>query len=363
MSYNLCVRIIYMKHTIIALFFLLVACDGDVVSGPSGPGIPPPSNDWLIPVNQVFEATGRDGIPALSNPNLIAADEAGYMFDPEFVIGYFDGEQAVAFPHHILDWHEIINIRIGVRAMAITYCPLTGTGIGWPQVFSDFESEFAVSGLLYNNNLIAFDRNTGSNWSQASLMAVNGPKIGTEVTTIPLVETRWSTWLEMFPNTKVVSRDTGVDRPYGTYPYGDFRSDHDDLFFPLTFDDRRLPRKERLMGVLINGQVKTYRFSSFDTDNKLILDSFQGEDLVVVGNAAKNFMVAFFSTLSFDSSPNFTAIDEGKAIIADENGNKWDIFGQHIAGPNAEDLTSVRNFMGYWFAWGAFYPTPEIFEF
>ena len=358
------------KYLLIAVGLLLFACDNGEeiipIATPT-PNTPPPNNNnaWLIPTNLIIDAAGRDAIPSLSNPELIDIDEAGYLFDPELVLGYFDGQTAIALPHHIMDWHEIVNMRVNSKSVVISYCPLTGTGIGWSQGFDDFESEFAVSGLLYNNNLIAFDRNTGSNWSQQSLLAVNGPKIGTEIQTFNLVETRWSTWKAMYPNTKVVSRNTGWDRPYGNYPYGDFRSDHDDLFYPLTTDDRRLLRKERLHGILVDGDVKTYRFSSFGDSNVLIEDSFKGTEVMIVGNEQANFMVSFEAQLSNGTRPNFQVINEGAAVIADDQGNKWDVFGKLVASGNSltPDLTPTRSFMGYWFSWGAFYPTPEIFDF
>jgi len=358
------------KLLVIFTGVLLFACDSgeEVTPANPTPNNPNPgnNNDWLIPTNLIIDAAGRDAIPALSNPDLIDASDAGYMFDPELVLGYYDGQTAIAFPHHIMDWHEIVNIRVNSKSVVVSYCPLTGTGIGWSQGFSDFESEFAVSGLLYNNNLIAFDRNTGSNWSQQSLLAVNGPKIGTEIETFNLVETRWSTWKVMYPDTKVVSRETGWDRPYGNYPYGDFRSDHDDLFYPLTTDDKRLLRKERVHGVLINDQVKTYRFSSFGTTTELVQDNFQGTNIIVVGNESDNFIISFEAQLANGTSPNFTVVDEeGAILIADDQGNKWDVFGKLVTGGASitPDLTPTKSFMGYWFSWGAFYPTPEIFEF
>ena len=72
-------------------------------------------------------------------------------------------------------------------------------------------------------------------------------------------------------------------------------------------------------------------------------------------------MVSFFATLSDGSKPNLSAINEGRAILADDQGNKWDIFGFHISGPLQLPLKGARSFMGYWFAWGAFYPNPEIY--
>ncbi len=341
----------------------LISCESTDPTGGGGPGQPPASKDWLIPVSEVFDGgPGRDGIPSLSNPELLDISQADFLFDPELVVGYFDGTNAIAYPHQVLVWHEIINQRVDNSMLVITYCPLTGTAIGWPQKIENQETEFGVSGLLYNNNLVAFDRNTKTNWAQMRLQAVNGPLIGTTLPTFQLVETRWSVWKTMYPNTKVVSTNTGWARPYGTYPYGDFRTNNNNLFFPLSIDDPRLERKERVHGVLIDGKAKVYRFSSFESENSLIVDSFQGEDIVVIGNKS-NFMASFFATLEDGTTPNLTAIDEGRAILVDDQGNKWDIFGFPVEGPLQLPLIATQSFMGYWFAWGVFYPEAEIYGF
>ncbi|TDI67159.1 MAG: DUF3179 domain-containing protein [Bacteroidetes bacterium] len=349
------------KPFLILLVVGLVSCSSEDAQLPpgGGQGGGTTNQDWLIPVAEVFDGgPGRDGIPSLSNPDLLEASQTDFLFDDELVLGYYNGETAIAFPHQILDWHEIINQRVNSSSIVITYCPLTGTGIGLSQEIDNQKTEFGVSGLLYNNNLIAFDRNTQSNWSQMTLKAVNGPLIGVEMPTFKLVETQWAVWKAMYLDTKVVSTDTGWDRPYGVYPYGDFKTNNNNLFFPLSNDDPRLERKERVHGVLIDGKAKVYRFGSFESNNSLIMDSFEGEDIVVVGNRS-DFMVSFFATLSDGSKPNFSAIDEGRAVLADDQGNKWDVFGFPVSGPTP--LQSTQSFMGYWFAWGAFYPNPEIY--
>ena len=88
--------------------------------------------------------------------------------------------------------------------MAITYCPLTGTGIGWNRVISGNTTTFGVSGLLFNTNLIPYDRSTDSNWSQMKLECVNGQLLGETIPTFHVVETTWKTWKTMYPNTMVV---------------------------------------------------------------------------------------------------------------------------------------------------------------
>lgn len=324
-------------------------------------------NEWSIPVNQVFDGgPGRDGIPALDNPATVPASEGGFLIDPELVLGYYDGENAIAYPHQILDWHEIANDQLNNFSYAITYCPLTGTGIGWNRTVNGTELNFGVSGLLFNNNLIPFDRDTRSNWSQMRLDCVNGSRRGSEIETFQLVETRWSSWKEMYPNTTVVSTNTGVDRPYGTYPYGDYRINENNLLFPLSLDDRRLNRKERVHGLIIENEAKVYRFSSFSSGGvSLINDNFNNEEVVIVGNTARNFIVSFYRRLTESESPrNFTALDEKNVILADNLGNKWDIFGYAVEGPDkGKRLRNTKSFMGYWFAWGTFYPNVEIHDF
>lgn len=178
------------------------------------------SGDWLLPTNEIFDGgPGRDGIPALENPAMITADEATYLDDDDLVIGVvFDGE-ARAYSHIVLDWHEIINDQIGQNTYALTYCPLTGTAINWNRNLDGTLTTFGVSGLLFNTNLMPFDRATGSNWSQMRVECVNGSLIGNPAELMVHLETTWSTWKALYPNTTVVSTNTGVSRQYGTYPY------------------------------------------------------------------------------------------------------------------------------------------------
>jgi uncharacterized protein DUF3179 len=320
---------------------------------------------WIIPKDEVFDGgPGKDGIPALENPEIITAEEAGFMLDQEFVLGYFDGENAVAYPHQILDWHEIINDELNFVPYAIVYCPLTGTGIGWDRTLRGSPTTFGVSGLLYNNNLIPYDRQTGSNWSQMRLDCVNGPLVNTKIKTFQLVETRWAFWKEMYPDTKVVSLNTGWNRSYGVYPYGDYKVNEDNLLFPISIDDRRLNRKERVHGIIVEQEAKVYRFSSFPIKNTLITDTVNGKDVLVIGNEPKNFIVSFYGQLEDGSTPEFSAVDDGNIILVDNLGNKWDIFGYAVSGPAmGERLIRTESFIGYWFSWGVFYPDSEIYDF
>ena len=78
-----------------------------------------------VPQNEI-RAGGppKDGIPAISDPKMIDADEASYLEESDRVIGVVDGDQAKAYPLAILNYHEIVNDKLNSRPIAITYCPL-----------------------------------------------------------------------------------------------------------------------------------------------------------------------------------------------------------------------------------------------
>ncbi|MCK5692984.1 MAG: DUF3179 domain-containing protein [Bacteroidales bacterium] len=319
---------------------------------------------WSIPRDEVFDGgPGKDGIPALNEPEFISAEEAEYLSDDDLVIGFVHGDEARAYPHDILDWHEIINDRVGDANISVTYCPLTGTGIGWNREIDGMVTTFGVSGLLYNSNLIPYDRKTNSNWSQIRLDCVNGELRGKEVETFPIVETTWLTWKEMYPNTKVVSRNTGHNRNYGRYPYGNYRTSHSYLIFPVSNEDDRLPNKERVLGIVQSGSVRVYTFSSFGDAVSVVNDELNGKQFVIVGNKEDNFMLSFINDKGDGSTFSFSAVQgQYPVVMTDDEGNLWDVSGRAVAGPRKDARLDVPpSFIGYWFSFAAFYPDLSIY--
>lgn len=314
------------------------------------------STEWSIPVSEVLDGgPGRDGIPALDNPLMVSADESSILGDSDFILGYKNGNDIRAYQHIILDWHEIVNDDVGDVSLAITYCPLTGTGIGWNRVVDGKQTTFGVSGLLYQSNLIPFDRATKSNWSQLLNESVNGSLSGNKADVITLVETTWKTWKTMFPDTKLMSLNTGFARTYGIFPYVDYRTNDDFFLFPAP-KDLRLPLKERVHAITDDGDAKVYRFSDFDAAN-IILDTFKGKSYLIVGST--RFMASFELDTS-QSGLQFTYVydESSSAVLQDSQGNQYNLFGEAISG--SSQLKASTSFMGYWFSIPAFYQT-EIY--
>jgi len=346
----------------------LASCQSDPDTQPSGVGSGSNLiNDgtWSIPIDQVHDGgPGKDGIPALESPLLIQASNANFLADFDLIVGYKSGDEIRAYPHQILDWHEIINDRTENENFAITYCPLTGTAIGWNRDLQNNTTTFGVSGLLYNTNLIPYDRYSGSNWSQIGLECVNGGLKGEKVDVIQVVETTWGNWKNMYPDTKVVSLNTGHSRNYGTYPYGDYKTNHTFFLFPVSPKDDRIASKKRVLGVINNNSVKVYKFDNFSGGVSSFYDQFDGEEIILAGSNIRNFMVAFYPFTEDGERLQLSAVSDNSSIIfEDENDNQWNIFGEAVNGPLAgSKLKQPVSFIAYWFSWSAFYDNVEIFE-
>lgn len=323
--------------------------------GTETPTVENTATEWSIPIAEVLDGgPGKDGIPALENPDFVSAENASVLQDNDLILGYKNGDDVRAYPRIILDWHEIINDKIGDVALAVTYCPLTGTGIGWDRNIDGNETTFGVSGLLYNTNLIPYDRSTNSNWSQILNESVNGDLEGKKADLIMLVETDWKTWKSLYPGTKVVSVDTGFSRTYGTSPYGDYNTNNDRFIFPVA-KDNRLPLKESVHAIVDGTDSKAYRFSDFET-GRILMDMFKGKNYLVVGN--KNFIVSF--ELDGQDITEYEYIYDGTSdvIIQDGEGNRYTIFGEAVSGAKIGDrLKPAAAFMGFWFSIPAFYET------
>lgn len=279
-------------------------------------------SDSLIPEDQILQGgPPRDGIPSIDQPKFLKAELATFMAPKDRIIGIHMNGEARAYPINILNWHEIVNDTIQGQAVSVTYCPLCGTGIVYEGNVNGRTLKFGVSGLLYNSDVLLYDRETETLWSQILSKGVNGPLSGQKLTMVNSSQTSWEKWLKQHPNTKVLSTDTGYGRDYTRSPYGDY-DQNTATYFPVSAESRRFHPKERVLGITINGKHKAYPFVELAKLGKATAqDQFQGQQL----------------TLEID--------------VPNRDGQ--------IKGENGKPLELVN---GFWFAWYAFHPDTAIFE-
>ena len=56
----------------------------------------------------------------------------------------------------------MVNDRIDGAPVIISFCPLCGTGVAFDARVKGRELSFGVSGLLYNSDVLLYDRQTNS---------------------------------------------------------------------------------------------------------------------------------------------------------------------------------------------------------
>ena len=277
-------------------------------------------DDALVPVQEILNGgPGRDGIRSLDYPAFISAKDAAYLKSRDRVLGIELNGIARAYPIRILNYHEIVNDAFGDQAVVVTYCPLCNSGIAFNAMVGRVRLEFGVSGLLYNSDVLLYDRQTGSLWSQIKKMAISGDMKGTALTAFPLRHTTGRDWVERNPHTEVLSDETGFRRNYKVNPYPNYAR-NSALYFPVAEENSQYRRKSLVLGLEIDGHFKAYPFSELSKSPREFVDEFQGRTFEV----------------QYD--------DKNKtANIVGENGDEW------------------PTLISFWFAWYAFHPNTEIF--
>ncbi|MDC1287293.1 DUF3179 domain-containing protein [Gammaproteobacteria bacterium] len=277
----------------------------------------------LLPVEQILHGgPPRDGIPALSDPKLIKAAQAEYLHPNDRVIGVVLHGEARAYPIAILNWHEIVNDEIDAQRFAVTYCPLCGTAVAFEASIDGKATDFGVSGLLYNSDVLLYDRETESLWSQILGKSVAGKRVGKQLTPIPISHTTWRDWRAKHPATLVMSDDTGHPRDYRRNPYAGYEASRSTFFAVNNEAPDTYHPKEIVVGLGIDGIYKAYPFIELDKQGKQsFTDSLNGKEF------------------------NFEWDSDNRSIrITDTVGNP------------------VASIQGFWFAWFAFHPDTEVFK-
>ncbi len=261
----------------------------------------------------------RDGIPALDEPRSVAPEQETWDEDV-LVLGVALGGEARAYPVPILNWHELVNDRLGGRAILVSWCPLCGTGMVFDRepVPEGGELHFGVSGLLYRSDVLMFDRETESLWSQISSTAISGPSRGRRLVLLRSRLEPLGVWRRRHPDTTVLSRQTGYRRDYDRSPYGKY-SVSTQLYVPMEPDPRYHPKMPTLGLRAPSGAARAYPAAELQRAGGEVREEFAGRAVRVSYDEEQQIF-------DFEAPPPLEAIE------------------------------------AYWFAWAAFHPDTTVFR-
>jgi len=261
------------------------------------------TKDLTIPRDQILSGgPPKDGIPALTDPKTAPVAEATYAAGDRMVVVSV-GKTTRAYPIKVLNWHEAINDQLGDVPVAVIYCPLCDSVSVVDRRMGDKTLEFGISGLLYNSNVLLYDRTHDALWSQVALTAVSGPHAGEALKHLPWAITTFDELKEDHPRATVVTTKTGHRRDYTRNPYARY-FDTDRLMFPVAHHDHRLKHKQAVVGVQLGEHVKAYPVDQIVQaggevtdrlgDQKITLRADGGENVAVVDAPAEARMVHTF---------------------------------------------------------------------
>ena len=346
---------------------LAVASCGDTPTSTLGGRELPDDLSCSIPESEIFVGQFRDGIPALTDPEVelfgTPATDA-YSLDDR-VVGVVVGGQPIAIPLNIFWWHEIVNLNMNGESLAITHCPLTGSSLVFDRA-PQGGVEFGVSGLLYRNNLVMYDRTDGAEslWPQMSRGGRCGPQDGTALQMVAAAEMTFRGWRRLHGSTLLVTTNTGWDRDYSaeSYPYGDYDDpDNDRLLFTVPEPiDQRHPPKERALGVPSETGGLAFAYETLRSVGPMaaINEEVDGDPFVLFWEEEKEGALAYRPTV--DGDPLTFEVVEARFMDV-QTGSTWNMTGRAIEGPLAgSTLEPVHEaFVAFWFAWPLFYPEIE----
>ena len=223
------------------------------------------SGPWSIATNVMARGAAFDAIPSLDNPKTIQyiprasiPGEKFFLDKDDLLIWVSVNGETKAYPHKILDWHEIINDRLGGLDIAVTYHPLTGTAKVWKRNAPD--NLFAVSGLIYNSNMLAYAKGTGNYWQQIQHRVVSDPPEPEEADLLPHIELSWQDLLRIDDNPFILSNETPYMNDYFESIYQEYK-ENEAVHYPVFLQDTRLHPKERVFCIAIGGHARVYQFS------------------------------------------------------------------------------------------------------
>lgn len=195
--------------------------------------------------------------------------------------------------------------------------------------------------------------------SQALGQAIVGRDSGVKLEKIPFDVAYWKEWKQLYPATKVLSRDTGSTRPYGADPYGNYYTSSD-LFFPVTNKDDRLGLKEIVVGLENGEQYKAYKLQQIE-DNKVINDRIGNKSISLF--SIHTFMVRVFSNALEGQILEFQFDKNSSRITDKQTKSEWNFDGTSISGPmKGKQLTRLPFDEGFWFEWVAFHPETLLYS-
>lgn len=220
------------------------------------------------------------------------------------------------------------------------------------------ELELRVSGKLYKDALVMFDRETGTLWTQVDGKALRGPLAGSRLTEVAAVQTTWKAWKRLHPETLVLRKPSTLR---GSGYEGYFKDPSKRGLFG-TQGDNRLGGKDKIVGVHDGDDAAAVPQSAIE--NQIAIQFVLAGEPVVVMYVPGEETPAVFRALVNGKTLTFRARKGGGSVVVEdaETGSEWSpLEGTAINGPlKGKRLERVPYLYSFWYAWSAYRPSTRV---
>jgi hypothetical protein len=277
------------------------------------------------------------------------------------VVGVERGGTARAYPLRVLNWHEVVNDDLG-GPLLVTYCPLCGSSIVAERTVGGEPTVFGVSGKLWRNDLVMYDRATGSLWSQLLAAAIQGPRTGDRLSLLSSAFTSWREWRDRTPGTEVLlppPHSNTVRGREATRNYFNPRSSSEGQLIGYDHEtEDGLYSRTFVVGVRHGGAARAYPFD--DVREAAVVNDRVGGLPVVVTTTPAGGMAAYVRRVG-GTTTDFEAV--GKGMLA-AGGSRWErATGRAVDGPHEGATLERANDEPpmFWEGWSNFHPETGIY--
>lgn len=329
--------------------------------------------------DRIVDVLPPDAIRPIDEPCFDTVATAGRWLAPVSPVLHVEvNDDHRAYPLGIMTQHEIANDVVGGVPITVTYCPLCNSGLAFERELDGVVLSFGTSGSLFQSNLVMWDRQTSTVWSQFTGESLVGDLVPATLERITTSLLGFDEFAELAPDGLVLSPQVDPSRDYGRNPYpgyddrtinfGLFEGDTDDRLDPGTRvvglgADVGAPvavtldalREARTVAVDLDGQDVVVFWAPGAAS---ALDSVRIDDGRDVGQSA-----AFVVGPEDGDAHGFRAATDDPTRFVGSDGTVWTLLGEAVDGPRAgARLDPAPHDDTFWFVWFAFQPATTIVD-
>ena len=215
---------------------------------------------------------------------------------------------------------------------------------------------FGVSGMLYKDALIMFDRETESLWTQVDGLGILGPLEGRQLRALPAIHATWKQWKTPYPESQVLSKNAITPSAYTAY-----NGNRDLGILGRRNEDSRLGGKEKILGVV--NDATSIAFPVDDVRRAGLVQVEIGAQPIVLFAASDDLPIFAYDRTVTSRTLTFEMLDDDALHVRDiETGTEWDIRnGLGISGPLADhQMERVVAHSAFWFGWRGYFPATDV---